>query len=606
MFYTNCLPYFRVILALGLLVFVPLIYADEVADVQQQVQANNKDTTIYPNYSDEESPLSSASANKTLKQKKEYSELAFGGGSNLSDHLQTSNVVLKSQKEYGALVVNDKQVFGSQLFSANCGKLAHLKFLNPDYLITIGDKINIQIWGAFKFSREMIVDTQGNIFLPEVGPVHLQGVANKNLNQVLKRNMERIFLKDVHIYGDLVTAQPVQVYVAGYVNAPGLYNGLSSDSIMFYLCQARGVNPKEGSYRNIQILRQGKVIKRIDLYQFLTKGTTANFQLHQGDTIFVGAMQQFVTVDGNVKSPYRYEINGETISMYELMKLAQPNPSATHVRIERHQGKKPSVHYLPIDQAKSYRIRSGDNIYFTADQNQKSVIVTITGETEDQHQYVLKNGDSLDSLLKRVHFSEEADINNIQLFRESVAEQQKIAVEASLSRLERETFTNNSVTADGAKMQAFKAQLISRFIAQAKNVKFQGQIVLGPQSQWKNIHLASNDIINIPRKSSIVTISGEVMNAISIEIEPNKSYKQYIQDAGGFTTSADKTKILLVHQNGRTEILRETLFGRKPQIQGGDQIIVLSKPPSENWQVTESLTQIMYRIAVAARVAVLI
>lgn len=539
-------------------------------------------------------------------QQKEYSELAFASGANTSKEDNPSNIRLNQEKNFGAILNNEQKPFGYNLFESKCQNLSHLRFFNPEYRISIGDKINIQIWGAFKFSKVMTVDTQGNIFLPEVGPVRLKGIQNKDLNLTLGRELKKIFLKDVHVYGDLVTATPVQVYVTGFVTTPGLYDGLSSDSIIYYLCKAGGINNKEGSFRNIKILRSGKVIHKIDLYRFITHGQIDHFQLHQGDTILVGALQQTASVAGNVKSPYFFEFRRPQMSMTEVMQYAHLDPSVTHVRIERHQGQKPKVNYLPLSRAKNMKIEPGDHLVFVSDQSQHQVVVTVTGEVIGAHQFVLKKGENLDSLLHKLNISREADVRNIQLYRESVAEQQKTAVESSLARLERQVLMSSSVTADGAKLQVLQSQMISKFIDKAKNVKFQGQVILGPQPQWKNIHLVNNDVVNVPRKTSIITVSGDVLTSVSVEAEPGKSVRNYIEDAGGFAPSADKNKILLVHQSGRVEVLSPGIFGKQRQVVGGDQIIVLSKPQSESWQVAEALTQVMYRIAIAARVAVLI
>ncbi len=551
------------------------------------------------------SNISGAGLQSIQADNHQYSDLAFANGANAVQDKDVSNTVLNNAKDFGTIQDLSQPSFGDNLFKKQCGKISHMRFLNPNYRISIGDKINIQVWGAFQFSQEMTVDTQGNIFLPEIGPIRLQGVENKNLNSVLSQKIKIIFLKDVHIYGDLITAQPVQVYVTGFVGAPGLYNGLSSDSIIYFLCQAEGINSAEGSYRDIKIIRANKQIKNVDLYDFIRHGKIGDFQLRQGDVILVGSRRNTVSVEGNIKSPYTYEINGDSVSMAKLISYAHLNANVTHVRVDSHKGKSPQIYYYPIEQAKSVRLNSGDHLVFTSDQSQNQIVVTVTGEVVGPHQYVLKKGQSLDGLLRKMRFNDEADFENVQLFRPSVAKQQKLAVESSLARLERQTLTSSNITADGAKLQVIQSQLIGKFIEHAKNAQFQGQIILGAQRESQHVLLTNNDVINIPQKEESITISGEVMNSISVELSKRKGYLDYINEAGGFTDVADKKKILLVHKNGVSELIKRNSRVSKA-IKSGDQIIVLSKPPSENWQVTESLTQIMYRIAVAARVAILI
>ncbi len=533
----------------------------------------------------------------------QFSEMAFSNSSNAADDLNDTNVTLRGDKDFGTVVAEDSPVYGLSLFKNQCNTLKQMRFINPHYRLTVGDQVNVQIWGAFQFNHVMTIDHQGNIFIPEVGPVKLAGVENSQLNEVLKLSLKRVFLKDVHIYGDLITAQPVQVYVTGHVKSPGLYEGLSSDSVIYYLCKAGGINPKEGSFREIKVVRNRKVIHTIDLYKFLLSGNIENFQLHQGDTVFVSPMKYAITASGNVKSHYQYEFTRPDTAMSELIDMANLNSSVTHVRVLRHQGLKPKLDYVPLRAARRLRVTNGTHVVFVSDQQIKQVIVTVTGEVSGKHQYVLPEGTSLDSLLRRIRYTSLANTSNTQLFRESVAKQQKAALDSSLSRLERQILTTPSVTADGARIQAAQSQMVMKFIEEAKKVKFQGQVVLGKQAQWKQIRLQNNDVVNVPRRSSVVTVSGDVLNSLSVEVNPRYDYSDYINAAGGFTETGDKNKVLLVHQNGRIELLKHHLFGRKARIVGGDQIIVLPKVQSESWQVTESLTRILYQIGLSARIA---
>lgn len=551
-------------------------------------------------------PQADNHSTKPKSRDDQFSELAFSNSANVTDTLNGSNLSLRSDKEFGAVLLNDMPVFGTNLFSNQCHELKKARFLNPNYRLSIGDKVNVQIWGAFEFSKEMTIDTQGNIFLPEVGPVKLAGIENKQLNDVLKARLKQVFLKDVHIYGDLITAQPVQVYVTGYVSSPGLYDGLSSDSVIYYLCRAGGINSQEGSFRQINVVRNKKVIHRIDLYEFILHGDIEHFQLHQGDTVVVGPLKYSITATGNVKNNYRYEFIKPSIRMTELINVVNPDATVTHVRVLRRKGTKPSLDYIPIRDARRLLLNAGDSVSFVSDQEVRQVMVTVTGELQGKHQFVMESGASLADLLKKLRFTREADAQNIQLYRESVAKQQKAAVDSSLSRLERQILTTSSVTADGARIQAFQSQMIMKFISEAKSVEFQGQVVLGDRNQWHKIHLQNNDVVNIPRKTSVVTVSGDVLNSLSIESNPRFDYLDYIKAAGGFANTGDRNKVLLVHQNGRIEILTKQLFGRRHQIRGGDQIIVLPKVQTENWQVTESLSRILYQIAVAARVALVV
>ncbi len=543
--------------------------------------------------------------NTTGSSDSKLQSLALAAASNTTPPTQNQNIQLDTKNAYGTIEQQALPVFGSNLFNKQRGKLQQTRYFNPNYRISIGDQINLQMWGAYQFNAPLTVDTQGNIFIPEVGPVKIEGIANNQLNTVIANAIKTVFKKNVHSYADLVTAQPVQVYVTGYVKEPGLYNGLSSDSVIYYLCQASGIDPKQGSFRHITLLRDGKPIHHIDLYQFLINGNISQFQLHQGDTLVVGPLAHTINVLGDVKSPYQYEFTTPNIRMQNLVQIAGLNPSATYVRVQSNRGLHPNVSYLPIATAMKERIYPGDEVSFVSDQQAKQVLVTINGQVSGKHEFIVPKGTTLAQLVKRLTFTAEANEANLQLYRLSLAQQQKEAIDSSLARLQRQVMTASAATEQGAQIQQAQSELIMQFIQQAKNAQPKGQVVLGTESQWQQIILQNNDMINVPHRTSIITISGDVVSPMSMEIQPGYAVNDYVKSAGGYTDTADKDRVLVVNQNGRVQITKDYLFSHT-KVVGGDQVIVLPKAFTQNLQITATVSQILYEIAVAAKVALTI
>jgi protein involved in polysaccharide export with SLBB domain len=174
-------------------------------------------------------------------------------------------------------------VFGSQIFTGRFGTETFAGF-NPDYQIAVGDRISVRLWGAFTFEAVQAVDVKGNIFIPNVGPLNVLGLRNADLNRQLETQLKRTFRSNVGVYATLEAAQPVKVYVTGFVRAPGLYGGLSSDSVLYYLDRAGGIDPDRGSYLQVDVMRAGKPRARFNLYDFLLNGTIAPLQLQRGAT----------------------------------------------------------------------------------------------------------------------------------------------------------------------------------------------------------------------------------------------------------------------------------------------------------------------------------
>src|SRR5207253_634423 len=126
--------------------------------------------------------------------------------------------------------------------------------------------------------------------------------------------------------------------VTGFVRAPGLYPGLSSDSVLSYLDRAGGIDPDRGSHLAVQVLRNGQLRATIDLYRFLLDGQIEQVQLQDGDTIVVRPRQHTVQVGGDVRNPYVFEFAKGEIPATELLALAGPGPAATHISIVRKVG----------------------------------------------------------------------------------------------------------------------------------------------------------------------------------------------------------------------------------------------------------------------------
>ncbi|WP_457560616.1 polysaccharide biosynthesis/export family protein, partial [Caminibacter sp.] len=220
------------------------------------------------------------------------------------------------------------KVFGQNLFM---GRFRNIKSIiyNPNYRINIGDTIDIVFWGAYNSELKVIVDAQGNIFIPKVGVIHVLGVKAGELNKIIQNAVAKVFKNNVFVYANVLNYQPINVFVAGSVNKPGLYQGLGSDSIIQYLDKAGGISLKDGSFRYIDIKRNNNVIKQVDLYNFLLNGKLSMFQFKNGDVIYVHPLKYYFFVTGAAKRDYRFEIKKPFIPMKEVKKLAIPNEDAT-------------------------------------------------------------------------------------------------------------------------------------------------------------------------------------------------------------------------------------------------------------------------------------
>ncbi|MEG1767111.1 MAG: SLBB domain-containing protein [Comamonas sp.] len=492
-------------------------------------------------------------------------------------------------------------VFGAQLFTGAFSQPGATQF-NPDYAISIGDQIQVRLWGAFTLEQALTVDPKGNIFLPHAGPVKLQGVRNEDLQTVVQNAVRRTFRNNVSSYASLAAAQPVRVFVGGNVNRPGLYNGTSMDSVLRYLDMAGGVDPERGSYLQVSIKRGQTTKAVVNLYDFLLSGNMPMVQLADGDVIFVPPHAKRVKVKGLVANAKRFEFKDGTQSVAQLMELAKPVATATHVRVVRNTGSVRNAEYYPLAEASTVALMDGDELEFTADKKPGTITVRVEGEHNSAQEYVLPYGTRMGALMQGIAPTPDADTKSVQLFRESVKQRQKEMLATSLHNLEMSLLTARSGSSDEARLRKEEAELSLQWVDRAKKIEPVGQVQISQASQRDAMLLENGDVIRIPRKDDLVLVSGEVLFPNAVAFEGDLSLQDYINRAGGFTQMADNARVVVARRDGSFEQVETKRIFASADIHAGDQILVLPKVDEKKRQFWKDMTQIIYQIAVGAKV----
>jgi len=490
----------------------------------------------------------------------------------------------------------NNKMFGSQLFKGAFATSAGSTF-NSSYKINPGDNINLRFWGAYQFAGSQTVDPQGNIFIPNIGPVKVAGVSNGQLQSLIESQVRRIYVAIVGVYASLEQAQPVKVLVTGFVNQPGNYGGLANDTALAYLDRAGGVDPERGSYVNIQIMRNGKLLQNVDLYEFLVQGKIRPFSFRDGDVIVVGSRTHTFNISGEVYNAYDFEFDRPEVTVAQALSIAKLKPGATNVSIMRRQGAEYRSEYYSLAQAQNVYIQDGDVLAVTADRYAGTIQVRVEGAHNGAHAIVLPYGAKLSDVLTQLNPNNLAEVEALQLFRPSVAQRQKEMINVSLNKLEEATFNARSSTQEEANLRVKDAELVKQFIAKARQVECKGQLVLNPDT-FAEVILEQGDILRIPERTSVVMVHGEVAFPNGVEFQKNQTAKDYIEKVGGFSQKSNKSKVIVMSQNGRAELVKK---GQK--IQQGDEILVLPKAQTKGIELTRGITQILYQLAVAAKVA---
>ena len=470
--------------------------------------------------------------------------------------------------------------------------------LNPDYLVRPGDHITIRMWGAVDHAGVVVVDAQGNVFVPDIGPIRVVGIRNGDLAERITRAVRTVFTQNVNVYTNLEGTSPVVVYVTGYVKAPGSFAGVSSDSLLYYLSRAGGVDPRQGSYRTVTIKRGGETLAEIDLYDFLLEGALARLQFADGDTIVVRPRGATVEVTGSVRNPYQLEIPREGVPGRHIIDLAGPEAGVSHVFVRGYRAGSPYTAYLPFPEFLSHSIQDGDRVEFHIDQRQPVMMVSVKESHLGPSRFAVDRGTTLLALLNNVEVDPElADTRSIFLKRRSVMRRQKQALEDTLARLETTVLGATSQTDKESAIRVQEAELIARFVERARELEPEGVLVVTQDGEVADLRLQPEDVVIIPERSRVVLVSGEVMAPQALVYVPGDGPRDYVARVGGYTERADESKLMIRRRNG--EVVQGELAGGPGmvEVREGDEIVIFPKVPVKNLQVAATLAEILFRMA---------
>ncbi len=496
--------------------------------------------------------------------------------------------------------------YGANLFAGGY-ETARADGLNSDYIISFGDKISIWMWGAANSAEVVTVDNQGNIFLPNIGPIQVAGVKARNVNEVVTKSIKRIYKEDTKIYVNLLAPTPIAVMVAGAANRPGQYAGMASDTVLYYLKRAGGIDSERGSYRKVQVLRGDTVIHTVDLYEFLRQGVMPTINFKDGDVIFVPQLTSVINVTGGVRNPFRFEFSDPEISGLDVLSFVRPLAQSSHVFIRGVRQTGLFSIYLSVGEFEKFILRDGDKLTFNKDRRTDFYEIEVRGSYLGPSHFRVNNRLKLHDVLNHIEIDPNlADFSSVYIMRQSAAIKQKRLLDESLDRLERSVLVAPTSSTGEAQIRAQEAQFISDFIARARQVSPQGKVVVSYNDKVANVSLENGDIIVIPSKTDLIQVGGEVTMPQSIVYNTEATVADYIAWAGGFTDRANFDYVIVVRANGLSEYFavgNSTWFSSKDvNLKRGDSIIVLPRVETKSLQAMKDITQILYQIAISANV----
>ncbi|KAB4446177.1 capsule biosynthesis protein [Bacteroides thetaiotaomicron] len=408
------------------------------------------------------------------------------------------------------------QVFGRNIFNTrNLTFEPSVNLATPtNYRLGPGDEVIIDIWGASQNTIRQQISPEGTINIQKIGPVNLSGMTVSAANDYLKNALNKIYnglnnttdpTSDIRL--TLGNIRTIQINVMGEVVQPGTY-ALSSFSTVFHALYRAGGVSDIGSLRNVQLVRNGKNIATIDVYEFIMKGNTQDdIRLQEGDVVIVPAYDVLVKISGKVKRPMRFEMKKEE-NLATLIKYAggfEADAYTRSLRVVRQNGEEYEVNTVKDIDYSIYKMRNGDVVTAEAILNRFTNKLEIRGAVYRPGIYQLSG--------------------KLNTIRELVNEAQGLTGDAFLNRAvlyrQREDLTSEVV------------QIDIRSIMDGTS---------------PNLALMKNDILYIPSIHDLedrgnVTVHGEVAQPDSYPYADNMTLEDLIIQAGGLKEAASTVRI---------------------------------------------------------------
>lgn len=406
------------------------------------------------------------------------------------------------------------EIFGHNIFTnRNLSFAPSTNIPTPKtYKIGPGDEVIIDIWGDNQTNITAEVSPDGTISIPDLGLVNINGMTVSEADSYLRRKLGQIYSVDgddakSEIKLTLGNIRSIQVNVLGEVSVPGTYSLSALSNIYHALYRAGGVSDI-GSLRDIQLIRNGKKIASVDVYDFIFRGKTPEeITLEEGDIIVVPAYGKLVDIAGNVKRPMKYEMkDDETVqNLLDYSGGFAGNAYKDNISVVRHNGKEYEVYTVDAPDYASFVLEDSDSLTVGQMLDRYANKLEIKGAVYRPGIYQLGNG-----------------VNTVsQLIAKADGLMGDAFTNRGLITREREDYTLEIIPVD------IKAVL---------------------NGSAEDIELKKNDVLYIPsifdlKDIGTITVEGEVAKPGSFVFAENTTLEDAIMQAGGLLESASTVRI---------------------------------------------------------------
>jgi polysaccharide export outer membrane protein len=486
----------------------------------------------------------------------------------------------------------------------------------PDYVLNVGDVVSLYLTGSVQGTVEREIDTNGNIFLPSVGTVHLAGVRYADLREVVINAIGREY-RFFNVGVGIKSLRGIRVYVTGFANQPGAFSLNSLSTLANAVFQAGGP-AAGGSFRSIKLYRNGREVADFDLYSLLRNGQRMEDAVLQNeDVLFIGPAGEQVAVLGSVQQEAIFELKpGETLAdALELAggfnDLADPDRLVIYRTGDENQV---GPEQVERPQFAATEARGGDILQILSRGSliqpvaRQSVLVRLEGEVNRPGNYFVAPNTSLQEILDMAGGpTERAFIYGARLERDSVRLQQAASYREAIEQLEFTLTTaplTNSVTSGNADRRAVEMASARQALDLLRQREPDGRVVLdvawGAAVLPDGLLVENQDHLVIPPRPTTVGVFGAVYRPGSFQIgATGMRLRDYISRAGGTHRAGDERRAFVVRANG--DVLTRASGMLNAMAQPGDVVFIpMQTGRTSIWDRVGQVTSVIFQLALAA------
>tara|TARA_B100000686_G_scaffold352804_1_gene456047 strand:+ start:1467 stop:3275 length:1809 start_codon:yes stop_codon:yes gene_type:complete len=482
--------------------------------------------------------------------------------------------------------------------------------ISSDYILGPGDSLDIYLYGNDEDEATSFISRTGEIFIPYIGPVNLLGLTFEQANELLKSRVKAELI-GTEISIALKELRSITVYFLGEAYKPGQYKMSALSTVTNAMFVSGGVN-KNGSLRNIQVLRNNKLVANYDFYEFLLKGRVdSDVKLQDGDVIFIPFIENKVKIGGAFRRPGLYEFrNDDTVRDAIYLAGGFNEDVAPNTPIERSSINSQTfireVEYLNDDSDLDTPLTNSDVINVSGKSGLEPRTITVSGQVNRPGDYSIQQGDSILDIINRAGgYTEDSYSEGSVFLRKNVALSQKRAFERSADELENTII--EIITQGSANLSEGTLAPLSALITKLRNSKPLGRMVVNVDyldlktNSANNFLVEEGDSLYIPRRPNSISVVGEVLNSSTIVFQPNLSVDNYLDLAGGLNNAADKSRIFVIYPDGKSRLLKRSLFNSRDNLLPGSTIVVpRDSRPFDAIKITQIITPILADLATSA------